>query len=396
MKEKIGEKRFIIGCILFIGILILVIQNFASVVGMASKAGNVMYPLILGAVIAYVLNILMTRIEKYYFRKTKNIWIQKSKRMVCIVLSILLVIGILALVVGLVVPELVQAFVVIAEGIPVYYDKLNEWLLGYSDQFPVIEEYILSLEIDWQQVMKNIIAYATSGVTGILNSTISVVSVVAGGVINFLIALIFAIYLLTSKEKLSGQIKQILRAYVSQEKIKKLEHVTEIANSTFSSFIIGQCTEAVILGSLCTVGMMICGFPYAPMTGAFIGVTALIPVVGAYLGAAVGGFMILTVDPVMAALFLVFIVILQQLEGNLIYPRVVGSSVGLPALWVLAAVTVGGGLGGIVGMLFGVPVAGTIYKLVRNDVKNRNHDVKTPVPKPVPQKEKVPKAVPKK
>lgn len=396
MKEKIGEKRFIIGCILFIGILILVIQNFASVVGMASKAGNVMYPLILGAVIAYVLNILMTRIEKYYFRKTKNIWIQKSKRMVCIVLSILLVIGILALVVGLVVPELVQAFVVIAEGIPVYYDKLNEWLLGYSDQFPVIEEYILSLEIDWQQVMKNIIAYATSGVTGILNSTISVVSVVAGGVINFLIALIFAIYLLTSKEKLSRQIKQILRAYVSQEKIKKLEHVTEIANSTFSSFIIGQCTEAVILGSLCTVGMMICGFPYAPMTGAFIGVTALIPVVGAYLGAAVGGFMILTVDPVMAALFLVFIVILQQLEGNLIYPRVVGSSVGLPALWVLAAVTVGGGLGGIVGMLFGVPVAGTIYKLVRNDVKNRNHDVKTPVPKPVPQKEKAPKAVAKK
>ena len=371
MKEKMGMKRPIIGYILLIAALILGIQNITVVVTVLQTVVGVLQPLILGAVIAYILNILMKKLEKIYFPKSKNRLINKTKRMVCIILSLLLVIGILGLVMGLVLPELAGAFAVIAESVPVYYEKLVAWLMTYSDKFPVIEEYINGLQLDWSQITKNLVMYATSGVGGIFNSAISVVSVVVGGIVNFVIALIFAIYLLAGKEKLSAQLKRVLEAYLSEKKRAQLAQMVAVADNTFSCFIVGQCTEAVILGSLCTIGMWILRFPYAPMTGAFIGVTALIPVAGAYLGAGVGAFMIMTVDPMKALLFLVFIVCLQQLEGNLIYPKVVGSSVGLPALWVLAAVTVGGGINGIFGMLLGVPIAATLYKLIGMDVRKK-------------------------
>ena len=371
MKEKMGMKRPIIGYILLIAALILGIQNITVVVTVLQTVAGVLQPLILGAVIAYILNILMKKLEKIYFPKSKNSLINKTKRMVCIILSLLLVIGILGLVMGLVLPELVGAFAVIAESVPVYYEKLVAWLMTYSDKFPVIEEYINGLQLDWSQITKNLVMYATSGVGGIFNSAISVVSVVVGGIVNFVIALIFAIYLLAGKEKLSAQLKRVLEAYLSEKKRAQLAQMVAVADNTFSSFIVGQCTEAVILGSLCTIGMWILRFPYAPMTGAFIGVTALIPVARAYLGAGVGAFMIMTVDPMKALLFLIFIVCLQQLEGNLIYPKVVGSSVGLPALWVLAAVTVGGGINGIFGMLLGVPIAATLYKLIGMDVRKK-------------------------
>ena len=371
MKEKMGMKRPIIGYILLIAALILGIQNITVVVTVLQTVVGVLQPLILGAVIAYILNILMKKLEKIYFPKSKNRLINKTKRMVCIILSLLLVIGILGLVMGLVLPELAGAFAVIAESVPVYYEKLVAWLMTYSDKFPVIEEYINGLQLDWSQITKNLVMYATSGVGGIFNSAISVVSVVVGGIVNFVIALIFAIYLLAGKEKLSAQLKRVLEAYLSEKKRAQLAQMVAVADNTFSSFIVGQCTEAVILGSLCTIGMWILRFPYAPMTGAFIGVTALIPVAGAYLGAGVGAFMIMTVDPMKALLFLVFIVCLQQVEGNLIYPKVVGSSVGLPALWVLAAVTVGGGINGIFGMLLGVPIAATLYKLIGMDVRKK-------------------------
>ncbi len=371
MKEKMGMKRHVVGYILLIAALILAIQNIGIVLLVADKLLGVIQPLTLGAVMAYILNILMKRIERLYFPKSQNKILKKTKRGVCIVLSMLLIVAILGLVIGLVVPELAGAIAVIAEAVPVFFEKLTAWLMTYSDQFPVIEEYINGLEIDWQQLAKNVMSYVTSGVGGIFNSAISVVGVVAGSVVNFVIALIVAIYILSSKEKLGEQMKRLLTAYLPEQKKDRILEIVKVADTTFSSFIVGQCTEAVILGSLCTIGMWILQFPYAPMTGAFIGVTALIPVAGAYIGAGVGAFMILTVDPMKAVLFILFIVCLQQLEGNLIYPRVVGSSVGLPALWVLTAVTVGGGINGVLGMLLGVPLAATLYKLLGDDVNKR-------------------------
>ena len=190
-------------------------------------------------------------------------------------------------------------------------------------------------------------------------------------VVTFVVALIFAIYLLAGREKLFAQFQTLAKTYLKETWYRRTALVLSTAHDTFSRFIVGQCTEAVILGALCTAGMFLFRFPYAAMVGTLIGATALLPVVGAYLGAFVGAFMIFTVSPLQAVGFLVFIAILQQIEGNLIYPRVVGSSVGLPGIWVLCAVTIGGGLSGIIGMLFAVPLTATVYKLIRQDVRKR-------------------------
>ena len=194
------------------------------------------------------------------------------------------------------------------------------------------------------------------------------------------IAIIFAVYLLFNKERLLNQVERVFEAYIKVGNKLWFRHVAETANRSFSRFIVGQCTEAVILGLLCIIGMKIFRFPYAVMTGTVVGVTALIPIIGAFLGAIIGAFMIFTVDPMQALLFLIFLIILMQIEGNLIYPRVVGNSIGLPGMWVLAAVTIGGGLWGVTGMLFGVPAAATIYKLMRESVNGRLATVAEPEP----------------
>ena len=277
------------------------------------------------------------------------------------------------LIVTLIVPELVNAFLVIGQEIPIVFERLKVFLVEHSQDIPTIEKWINSINIDWENMTKKLIDYATSGVGGILNSTFSFVGVLTNGIVNFVISLIFAIYILSAKEVLHSQINRMINVYMKEKFSNTLRKIAKTADETFSSFIVGQCTEAVVLGIFCTIGMWIFKFPYAPMIGAFIGATALIPVVGAYVGAVVGVFMILTVDPMKALFFVLFIVILQQIEGNLIYPRVVGSSIGLPGIWVLAAVTVGGGIGGVVGMLMGVPVAATVYKLIGENVREKEN-----------------------
>ena len=205
-----------------------------------------------------------------------------------------------------------------------------------------------------------------------MDSTVNLASSIGSGVVRFFIALVFGIYALASKEKLSRQVKQLVYAYLKPRTADRIYHVCNVANETFSNFIVGQCTEAMILGVLCIIGMSIFRFPYAVMVGTLVGATALLPIIGAYLGAIVGAIMVLTQSgPLQMLLFVVFIIVLQQIEGNLIYPKVVGSSVGLPGIWVLAAVTIGGSLNGIFGMLIGVPLAATIYRLLREDSQKR-------------------------
>ena len=360
MKKKKTDSAVII-YICLAALLILAIRYFDDIAGMAVNLWNVFFSLVLGAAVAYVLNIIMVRVERFYFPGSRNKWINSSRRGVSILLSILLVMGIIALIGGLVLPELGKAFGVIGRNVPVFLEEAAGWL----EKNNAMNIAAGIKDVDWNSMMDRAVDFAKSGLGDVLNSTITAVG-----------AVVFAIYILSGKEKLRSQAGRILRAYVKEDTIIRLRNIYRTADETFSSFIIGQCTEAVILGTLCTVGMLLLRFPYAPMIGAFIGATALIPIVGAYLGAAVGAFMILTVDPLKALLFIIFIVVLQQLEGNLIYPKVVGSSIGLPGIWVLAAVTVGGGLGGIGGMLLGVPVAATVYKLIRNDVNRRNQSEK--------------------
>lgn len=362
----------IVKYLLVAALLILVIRYFDVLLGGAGNLWGIVTPLAMGCIIAYVLNIIMKVLEKFYFPKSCSRFVRRSRRPVCIVLSIILIAAVIFLVFRLVIPELVKAIGVIGTGIPVLFEQATDWLAVNADVFPGIAEQLENLKIDWNSLGDNALNYLKAGVGGFLNSTVTIVTSVVAGIVNFVIALIFAIYILSSKEKLANQAKRIVRAYAKPEWIVRGKRILVTADQTFSSFIIGQVTEAVILGLLCTIGMLIFRFPYAPMIGAFIGATALIPIVGAYLGAAVGVIMIMTQDPLKAVLFIVFIVVLQQLEGNLIYPKVVGSSIGLPGIWVLAAVTVGGGLLGIPGMLIGVPAAATIYKLMAYHVNERN------------------------
>lgn len=323
-------------------------------------------PLLIGCMIAYIINILMSLYEKLYFPKSQNTRLIKSRRIVCMLLSFVTVVVIAAVLLKMVVPELVACVELLIAQVPGAVSTLVDWV----ETLDILPEDILTTlqNVDWRSKIEQIIGVLTTGVGNVMGTAINVVSSVFSGIVTALFALIFSIYLLTGKEKLASQFDRLLKRYMRGMAYSRIRYILSVLNDCFHKYIVGQCTEAVILGTLCAVGMLILGFPYASMTGAVIAFTALIPVAGGYIGAAVGAFMILTVSPMKALLFLIYIVILQQLENNLIYPKVVGSSMGLPAIWVLAAVTIGGGVLGIAGMLIGVPVAAAVYRLIREDV----------------------------
>jgi predicted PurR-regulated permease PerM len=354
--------------------LVLLVKYSEEIILGLRNVGNVTSPLVLGLAIGYVLNILMKKLEKIYFPKSNNEIINESRRIVCILLSILIIIGIIGIVALIVIPEFVNAVSVIVSAIPQALESVKDFVITNSYRYEVVQNALSTLQIDIDAILGNVMSVTSGILTGILNSTLSFVGSLTSSLMNFLIAMVFAIYLLISKEKLLMQIKKVMKAFLNNKTIKKINYVFHVTNDAFSNFIVGQCMEAVIIGLLCTLGMFIFRFPYAVTVGAFISATALIPVVGAYIGAALGVFMMLTVSPIKALLFLIFIIILQQLENNLIYPKVVGSSIGLPGIWVFTSIIIGGGLGGIVGMLFSVPITATMYRLFSNKVNSRLRD----------------------
>lgn len=326
--------------------------------------------LILGGIIAYAVNILMSFYERFYFPKDKRKLVNKSRRPVCMVAAMITLLGAIVMIIRLVIPELMACVRVLVSEVPTAIEDLIKWAQETKLLESIMtEEVNLSLEaIDWEQKIEQMIRVFIDGVGGAAQMAVSAVSAFVSVAAELVIGTIFAIYLLIGKERLLGQLKKVMNRYLKPSWNSNIRYVLKTVNGCFHKFIVGQCMEAVILGLLCIIGMTILRFPYAMMVGTLIGFTALIPVAGAYIGAGVGAFMILTVSPVKALAFLVFIVILQQLEGNLIYPKVVGSSIGLPGVWVLAAVTIGGGLMGISGMLIGVPITAALYQLLRNDV----------------------------
>ena len=364
------KKRFIYFIIL-LALLILCIKYSDSILGFAGFLWSLVTPLILGCVIAYILNILVTRIESLPCFTREGTLLRKVRRPVSILGSLAVILAIGVLVILIVIPQLIQAIGVIAKEIPTVVSEINVWLSSFDKDWPQLQKFLESLNVNWPQILQKAASYLTNGLSSVFSSTMYIVSTISSIAVTAVVALIFSIYILSGREKLFHQFQTLASTYLNEKFYKGMCVVLKTAHDTFTRFIVGQCTEAVILGTLCTIGMLLFRFPYATMIGTLIGATALLPVVGAYLGAAVGAFMIFTIDPLKALGFLIFIAILQQLEGNLIYPRVVGSSVGLPGIWVLAAVTVGGGLGGIIGMLLAVPVTATLYKLLQKDVQKR-------------------------
>lgn len=349
------------------------IHYWSSLTGILGVLWNAASALILGCVIAYVLNILMSFYERHYFLKSKHPLVGKSKRAVCLLAAMFTLVAVVALVVGLVLPELAACIKLLVSEVPMAIGNGMEWLEKEGILAAILsEEAAASLaSVNWQEKITQMAQMLAQGVGDVAQIAMGAVSATFSGFAKFVIALIFAIYILVGKEKLGVQLIRVTDHYLKPEWNEKIRYVLRVFNECFHKFIVGQCIEAVVLGSLCILGMTILRFPYAMMIGTLIGFTALIPVAGAYIGAGVGAFMILTVSPIQALVFLLFIVILQQLEGNLIYPKVVGSSIGLPGIWVLAAVTIGGGISGIGGMLLGVPTAAALYQLIKNDMNKK-------------------------
>lgn len=339
------------------------LEGFITVVFAAAA------PIFIGAVIAYIVNLLMAFYEKRIFGKAKKPKVQKVKRPLCMVLAFVTLVAVVALIVWLVLPQLISCIMIVVDYIP----DATAWIAEQLKKLEYVPEEIINMitSIDWKSQIEKIIGVITSGVSDVFDVVVSTVSSVIGGTVTAFLSIIFSIYMLLDKEKLGNQADRLAKKYIRKNWYEKIRYFIVTFDDSFHRYIVGQCTEAVILGGLCAIGMGILGLPYAPMIGALVAFTALIPVAGAFIGGAVGAFMILMVNPLQALIFVIYLVVLQQLEGNIIYPKVVGSSMGLPAIWVLAAVTVGGGVFGILGMFIGVPIAATIYRILKNDVNGK-------------------------
>ena len=346
---------------------------FADFVGLAIGAA---FPLIVGCVIAYIVNIVMSAFERMYPKTKRKIFLA-IKRPLCMLLAYAAVILVVVLVMYMIIPELVECVQLLIDKLPGAIETAYNWLDARFDMSYLMSEgssYIQNGNIDWQGIIEKAGSILMTGVGGAMGSIFSIVTSVFSWIVTLVVAIVFSIYLLLGKEQIGRQFTRLMESYLHARIAHRVQYVVKVVDSSFHSFIVGQCVEAVVLGCLCIIGMLIFRFPYATMIGCLVGFTALIPVAGAYIGAAVGAFMIFTVEPLQALFFVIFLVVLQQLEGNLIYPRVVGASIGLPGVWVLAAVTIGGGVLGVGGMLLGVPLAAAVYQLLRNDVARREKE----------------------
>ena len=369
-KNEKNLKRWII-LIFVIIIAYWAINNLSTIGNLFRNVFNILFPFILGAGLAFVLNIPMTFFEKKLFKEKKK---KKTKRrnkklvrVISIVFAIAVILLVLALIVRLIVPELIDIVNLLIENIPYYAEKTAELFKQYGANIGDINKVIQDANIDINEIKNKVI----SQIPTILTSSISIVSSIISGIATFFIAIVFAIYILMDKERLQEQITKFLYAFFSKENAEKIINVGRVSKNIFKSFFTVQCLEATILGTLCIIGMLVLRIPYAVPIGVLIGVTALIPVVGAFIGAIIGSILIISVSPIKVITFLIFILVLQQTEGNLIYPRVVGNSIGLPGMWVLAAVSIGGSIGGVFGMLLGVPLATIIYTLLGNSVNKK-------------------------
>lgn len=319
-------------------LIYLCISHVDSIAGALVWGLRLAEPLFIGIILALIINVPMSFFERWLFRKKPD---SKARRPLAILLALLSVLGIFVGVAVLVIPELAEAVRMIIQILSQLFDSMA--VMGEQTDYSNIPlgEYLAGIDIDWNGLKNNLEAWFAAQSSRIVDGVMAVLGNVADKVVTLFLSFIFSLYILGGKEKLKRQVCRLLSVWTPKRLSSGVIHICAVCSRTFQNFIAGQATEAVILGVLCMLGMLVLRIPYAPMVGALVGVTALIPVVGAFAGAIIGAIMILTVSPWKALVFLVFLVILQQLEENLIYPRVVGSRINLPAIWVLAAITVG-------------------------------------------------------
>ncbi|HIQ98790.1 MAG TPA: AI-2E family transporter [Candidatus Scybalocola faecavium] len=356
--------------IIFLGILFYTAIGHLNIIyGAIRQIISLLFPILLGMSIAFVLNVPMRAIERGLFGsyngRHKKL-IRKIRRPVSFIVTLLCIIGVICIVILFIAPQLVNTIQSIISAIPVFFNRIQNNINDLLNEYQWIADKIGDIEIDWGSISSHLTEFLRSGAEKIFSSAVGIATSVINGIVTFFLGFFFAIYILFQKEKLSSQCRKLLYAYIPEKRADRIIEIASLSSRTFSKFLSGQCLEAVILGTMFFIVMSIIGLPYALLIGVLIAFTALIPIVGAFLGCIIGALLMLMVSPGDMLLFVVLFLILQQIEGNFIYPKVVGSSVGLPALWVLAAVTIGGNLWGVAGMLICIPLFSVFYTLLRN------------------------------
>ena len=377
-KKNIKRILLLVACSI---ILYWALNNLSTLGKLLGSFFSLFSPLLIGAGIAYVMNLLLKAIERLWdmaLKKAPELWRVKLKRPICLTATILLFLGIIFAIFFILIPRLEEAGSTLIANVPGYITQIQNWWGSLVDFAAGHGVTLPELSMNVEDATKFISKILSSDSSNVVNTTIDITTSILGALVNILLALVFSVYMLAQKETLISQSRRLLLAALPRKAGQRTMHILKLTNTAFSSFVPGQVTEAFILGSLCCIGMLILRLPYALPVSVIISFTSLIPIFGAWIGAATGAFLIVFVSPIKALTFLIFLLILQQVEGNLIYPKVVGKSVGLPGLWVLAAVTIGGGIFGMLGMLLGVPICSVIYALVQDFIRSQPTEDLTP------------------
>ena len=377
-KKNIKRILLLVACSI---ILYWALNNLSTLGKLLGSFFSLFSPLLIGAGIAYVMNLLLKAIERLWdmaLKKAPELWRVKLKRPICLTATILLFLGIIFAIFFILIPRLEEAGSTLIANVPGYITQIQNWWGSLVDFAAGHGVTLPELSMNVEDATKFISKILSSDSSNVVNTTIDITTSILGALVNILLALVFSVYMLAQKETLISQSRRLLLAALPRKAGQRTMHILKLTNNAFSSFVTGQVTEAFILGSLCCIGMLILRLPYALPVSVIISFTSLIPIFGAWIGAATGAFLIVFVSPIKALTFLIFLLILQQVEGNLIYPRVVGKSVGRPGLWVLAAVTIGGGIFGMLGMLLGVPICSVIYALVQDFIRSQPTEDLTP------------------
>ena len=370
-KENMRKLRELI---LFTIIILIALWNYLLIFEAIRFVFGIVFPFLLGGAIAFVLNVPMNFLEEKLFR---NRFVRDKKpfrklaRPMSLILTLIIVIGVVVLVMFVVIPELGKTLISLGRTIRLFVPEAQRFLEELFTDNSEIQNWLNGLNLDPERMIDSAMSFFQNGAGNVLNSTVSAISSIVSGVTTFVIAFVFSCYILLQKEKLSVQVQKVMHAYLSEKHVEWCMEVCSLTFRSFSSFLTGQCVEALILGTMFFIVMSIFNMPYAMLVGVLIAFTALIPIFGAFIGCVIGAVLILMVDPLQALGFIIMFLVLQQIEGNLIYPKVVGSSVGLPSIWVLAAVTIGGSLMGVVGMLIFIPIVSVFYNLFRSSVYKR-------------------------
>ena len=372
MKLSWEDMRNIRKLMVFAAILTFVLIYIQRILSGAAFVLGIFMPFIVGALIAFILNIPMSFFERLYVKLAKRRFC--GLRIASMSTAVVAVLAVIAFVIVILVPQITSTIMEITRAIPLAIQEGFRKLEVLFAENPQIMQKISEMEsfrVDWGTMIENIVNFLKNGISDVVVSTYVATGGIVSAVFDFFISFVFALYVLAQKERLARQFSRLMKAYMPSKIWNGMCHVLPILYTNFRNFITCQCLEAVILGSMFVIFMTLFGMPYAVLIGVMISVTALIPIVGAFIGCILGAFLILIISPMQAVIFVIMFLILQQIEGNLIYPRVVGSSVGLPPLWVLVAVSVGGSLMGVSGMLIFIPLTSTVYTLLREGVRRR-------------------------